>query len=167
MELQNNEEKHRKNERHSAWERYLDTKQLTTATFREKNFTKQTITEGETSRTTATAWFQRESSKIEWKLYRKNDPRLAWDLNYEEQQKHVCCSVSQISKYKTVIKQTILEAQTHRSPERAWSGPKWDPNRNGKRWLKRYACSGLSAFQDLPGLRSRRPKKLSKSLSKW
>ena len=38
--------------------------------------------------------------------------------------KRLFCSVSQISKAKNVIEQIILEAQTHRSPARAFSDRK-------------------------------------------
>ena len=46
---------HPENERHTAWERYVDEKPLGTAAFREEIVTTQWEKERETSKTTATA----------------------------------------------------------------------------------------------------------------
>ena len=113
--------KHRENERHSAWERYVNENPVATATLREQNIAQKRQQQRETSRTIATAWFHRKSSKITWKFHWKNDPRLAWELNVK---KHVFGTVSLISKAKNDIKQIILEAQAHRSPARVFSDRK-------------------------------------------
>ena len=83
--VENDETKHSKNERHTAWERYLDGKPVATATLREHHVIKQMTNRQKRAGPQPQHDSIENLPNLHHQIIEKNDPRLAWELNLVQQ----------------------------------------------------------------------------------